>query len=65
MSKADRHERDIFNKAIEIETPDERAAYVQSACGDDSDLIERISALLHAHNEADFLPPIPVTKRLR
>ena len=59
MSKADKQERDIFNKAIEIEIPDERVAYVQSACGDDRDLLERISALLRAHDEADFLPPHP------
>jgi serine/threonine protein kinase len=59
MSKADKHERDIFNEAVEIEAPDERAAYIQSACGDDSDLIERINALLGAHDEADFLPPHP------
>ncbi|MHC4679373.1 MAG: protein kinase domain-containing protein [Planctomycetota bacterium] len=59
MSAADRLEREIFDKAVEIEKPDERAAYVQSACGGDSDLTERIIALLRAHDQADFLPPHP------
>jgi hypothetical protein len=59
MFTAHKHEREIFDKAIEIESSDERAAYVRNACKDNSDLIERISALLRAHNQVDFLPPQP------
>ncbi|MBN2272418.1 MAG: protein kinase [Sedimentisphaerales bacterium] len=59
MSKADKNERDIFNEAVEIEASDDRAAYIQNACGDDSGLKERINALLGAHDEADFLPSHP------
>jgi hypothetical protein len=64
MFTADKHEREIFDKAIEIESSNERAAYVRNACGDNSDLIERISALLCAHDQADFLPPHPVSEEM-
>jgi serine/threonine protein kinase len=59
MSKADGLERQIFEKAIEIEAPDERAAYVRRECGDNIALIERVNALLRAHDQIDFLPPHP------
>jgi len=59
MATDDRGERHIFDKAIEIETPEERAAYVKSACGDDHALAKRINALLRAHEQADFLPVHP------
>ena len=64
MSETNRKEREIFNKAIEIKTPEERAAYIKTACGDDNSLIERITALLNAHYEAEFLPPHPVNEEI-
>ena len=64
MSETNRKEREIFNKAIEIESPEERAAYIKIACGDDNNLIERIRALLSAHYEAEFLPPHPGNEEL-
>ena len=64
MFTAHKHEKEIFDKAIEIESSDERAAYVRNACGDNSDLIERISALLRAHDQADFLPAQPMGEEM-
>jgi serine/threonine protein kinase len=59
MCTGDRQERDIFEQAIEIDKPDERAAYVRSECGENIGLIERVNALLRAHDQIDFLPPHP------
>jgi len=59
MSTADGLERQIFEKAIEIEVPDEREAYVRRECGDNTGLIERVNALLRAHDQIDFLPSHP------
>src|SRR5262249_8320933 len=39
----------IFCSAIEIESPDERRALVEQACGDDVDLRNQVERLLHAH----------------
>jgi len=64
MFTASEYEREIFDKAIEIGSSDERAAYIRNACGDNSDLIERVSALLRAHEQADFLPPHPVGEEM-
>ena len=51
----------IFNDALEIAAPQERAAFLDRACGDDADLRRRVEALLAAHdNTGDVLrlPPI-------
>src|SRR5262245_42177182 len=42
----------IFAEAIDRPSPLERAAFLESACGDDVDLRGRIEALLRAHDEA-------------
>ena len=39
----------IFCSAIEIESPDERQAYVEQACGDGMDLRHQVERLLQAH----------------
>src|SRR5262245_62659347 len=39
----------IFCSAIEIESPDERRAFVEQACGQDVDLRQQLERLLHAH----------------
>ncbi len=36
---------------------EERAAYLDTACGDDDELQQRIDALLYAHNKAGGVPP--------
>src|SRR4051794_11141057 len=46
----------IFLQAIEIASPDERAAFVEEACGDDAGLRARVASLLEANELAgDFL----------
>src|SRR5262245_13207888 len=40
---------EIFAGALECATPDERAAYLASACGGDAELRTRVEALLQAH----------------
>src|SRR5262245_1248306 len=42
----------IFGAAIERNSPAERAAFLESACGGNVELRERIEALLRAHDEA-------------
>ena len=46
----------IYHLALEKGTGDERSAYLDSACGDDSDLRASVEGLLKAHDKAgDFL----------
>ncbi len=46
----------IFSAAIELPSPEERAAYVKRACGEDLELLHRVEALIVAHLRAeDFL----------
>jgi serine/threonine protein kinase len=42
----------IFNEAIELPSPDERAAYLDRACAGDAMLRSRVEALLRAHDHA-------------
>jgi tetratricopeptide (TPR) repeat protein len=42
----------IFDAAIEHPSPKERAAFLDSACGTNAELRQRIEALLRAHEEA-------------
>ena len=42
----------IFCAAVEIESPSERAAYLDNACGDDVGLRRRVDKLLRAHLQA-------------
>jgi eukaryotic-like serine/threonine-protein kinase len=52
----------IFAGAIERPSPEERAAFLDTACGADLELRRRIEALLRAHNEAGgFLQDRPET----
>jgi hypothetical protein len=39
----------VFCSAIEIESPEERRAYVEQVCGEDVDLKQQVERLLHAH----------------
>jgi eukaryotic-like serine/threonine-protein kinase len=46
----------IFFAALERNTPEERAAYLEEACGGDVDLLGRVNRLLNAHpHVGDFL----------
>src|SRR6266536_1576025 len=48
-------ERDVFLEALERPTPQERAAYLDRACGDDRSLRAAVEALLQNHKEDNFL----------
>ena len=48
-------ERDVFLEALEQPTPQERAACLDRACGDDRSLRAAVEALLQNHKEDNFL----------
>jgi tetratricopeptide (TPR) repeat protein/serine/threonine protein kinase len=52
MNASDRHLMTIFGEALERSSPDERAAYLDTACGPDRELRARVEALLRAHQQA-------------
>jgi WD40 repeat protein/tetratricopeptide (TPR) repeat protein/serine/threonine protein kinase len=61
---AEKNEEAIFNAAIEIDSPAERAEFVKSACGDDAELLARVEALLRVHYEDEsFLKAPPAGAR--
>ena len=45
------NELEIFEKALQIDDPDERRAYLGKACHGDDSLRQRIEALLRFHND--------------
>ena len=50
-------ERDIFAEALEIASPEERAAFVRGACRDDDVLLQRVDSLLRDHGDAlEYFP---------
>jgi hypothetical protein len=57
------NERSVFLAALEKDNPDERAAYLEHACGGDVALRQRVERLLKLHEEpGDFLAePSPST----
>src|SRR5215510_9216058 len=48
-------ERDIFFEALEMTTPEARAAYLQGACGGDVTLRRNVDELLKEHFSNDSL----------
>ena len=52
MSKEPKDIKAIFSEAIEKQTPEELAAYLDEVCGNDAELRSKIEALLKAHEEA-------------
>ena len=46
------NERDLFIAALQIEDPEGRCAYLDKACGDDSELRQRVESLLAAFEQA-------------
>ena len=56
MGKKPKDIKSIFSEAIEKRTAEERVAYLDKTCGDDTNLRSKIAELLKAHEEAgDFL----------
>jgi WD40 repeat protein/serine/threonine protein kinase len=50
----------VFEDAIKLPTPQERAAYVRGACGEDQVLRQQVESLIQAHDEVGgFMPTDP------
>src|SRR5262245_64887649 len=58
MKEQPRSEKDIFLSAIEKQTPEERAAYVERICRDAPHLRAGLEALLAAHDHLGNIPDI-------
>ena len=58
-------ERDIFIAALQIECPQERAAYLEQACAGDAVLKERVRVLLQASLQPSYHPNAPCFIRYR
>src|SRR6266516_4141060 len=56
--------RDIFLKALETQSPSEREAYLQRACGTNAALLDKVEAILRSHEDDSFLesPAVDVAK---
>jgi eukaryotic-like serine/threonine-protein kinase len=48
-------EREIFLEALEMATPEARAAYLEGACGRDDSLRSKVEGLLEEHYSDDSL----------
>ncbi len=58
--ESNQREKEIFERALDFESPEERLGYVKGACADDAALLARVRALLEADEEASrFLPDAP------
>jgi serine/threonine protein kinase/tetratricopeptide (TPR) repeat protein len=56
-------EKDVFNRARQIATPEGRTAYLQEACAQDPAAMQRILELIRVHEqEASFLESSPVVR---
>jgi Tol biopolymer transport system component/serine/threonine protein kinase len=58
------NERSIFMEALDKDTPDRRAAYLDEACASDAALRQRMETLLASHVDADSFLGTPVVERL-
>src|SRR6185503_2807513 len=56
-------EREIFFEALEMATPEARAAYLQGACGRDVTLRRKVDELLKEHFSNDSLLAEPAVER--
>ena len=60
MSDPDNREETLFNAALQLATPEERAAYLKGACPDDEPLRKRVLALLQGHHQIDAILDQPL-----
>jgi eukaryotic-like serine/threonine-protein kinase len=58
------NERSIFMEALARETPAQRSAYLEKACGGDAAMRHRVEALLASHEQAGSFLGKPVPERL-
>jgi hypothetical protein len=57
------NELDIFSAALELHLPEERARYLDEACGDNRELRRRLDELLQAHAHAGSFMGDPAAPR--
>src|SRR5262249_13103794 len=58
-------EKEVFNRARRIATPERRTAYLQEACDHDPAAMQRILELIRVHEqEASFLESSPVVREV-
>src|SRR5262245_15128188 len=55
MSESTPSAETIFEKALELPTPETRDAYLRGACAENKDLRERVRRLVEAHERAEHL----------
>src|SRR5262245_24309859 len=56
-------EKEIFERALDIASAEERLGFINGACAEDTALLARVQALLQAHAESEaFLPEVPSTE---
>jgi len=60
MNDNKKNEEAILKAAIEIDSPQKRAVFIKSACGEDAELLRRVEGLLKFHYDDDrFLTSPP------
>lgn len=57
------NEQEIFLEALNLESSEERLAFIKERCGNDGDLRKRLEALLQAHAETGNFLGSPVGER--
>lgn len=57
------HERDIFEKAIEIRDRQQREAFLNEACGTDANLRRQLDELLASHDQSSGFLQVPVVEQ--
>src|SRR6187455_2696925 len=58
MSIDPQHVQAVFLAAVECTDAGDRAIVLERECGDDSQMRERVEALLKAHDDPSELPPL-------
>jgi|GEM_PF-160674 len=57
MSKTTEQEKELFNQALDIESADVRAVFLENSCGADTEKLRRIERLISAYEAAGgFIP---------
>ena len=56
-------EKEVFNRARQIEAPEERLAYLRGACGQDQAALERVQALLRVYDQEKSFLEAPAAGR--
>ena len=60
MSDDDKREEALFDAALQLAAPEERAAFINNACPDDEPLQQRLFALLRGHDQTGALLDKPM-----